>query len=124
MIENHKTKSQLESEIESLTEKIGDKETALDLRRKFEEIHTELGRKLEEKLGVEKIKTNLDISVSKAKANINDEIQKYNCLILDNEMDKKFLIESNTDYDTLPATEQVFINQIQRLNGEINDRKF
>ena len=59
MIENHKTKSQLESEIESLTEKIGDKETALDLRRKFEEIHTELGRKLEEKLGVEKIKTNL-----------------------------------------------------------------
>ena len=59
MIENHITKSQLESEIESLTEKIGDKETALDLRRKFEEIHTELGRKLEEKLGVEKIKTNL-----------------------------------------------------------------
>ena len=61
MIENHKTKSQLESEIESLTEKIGDKETALDLRRKFEEIHTELGRKLEEKLGVEKIKTNLGL---------------------------------------------------------------
>ena len=59
MIENQKTKSQLESDIESLTEKIGDKETALDLRRKFEEIHTELGRKLEEKLGVEKIKTNL-----------------------------------------------------------------
>lgn len=39
-------------------------------------------------------------------------------------MDKKFLIESNTDYDALPATEEVFINQIQRLNGEINDRKF
>jgi len=83
-----------------------------------------LGSRLEEKLGVEKIKTNLDISVSKERANINEEIQKYNCLILDNEMDKKFLIESNTDYDTLPATEQVFINQIQRLNGEINDRKF
>ena len=59
MIGNQNTKSQLESDIESLTEKIGDKETALDLRRKFEEIHTELGRKLEEKLGVEKIKTNL-----------------------------------------------------------------
>lgn len=44
-------------------------------------------------------------------------------LILDNEMDKKFLIESNNDYNVLPATEQVFINQIQRLNDEINDRK-
>ena len=61
MIENSKIKSQLESEIGLLTEKIGDKETALDLRKKFEEIHTELGRKLEEKLGVEKIKTNLGL---------------------------------------------------------------
>ena len=61
MIENTKIKSKLESDIESLTEKIGDKETALDLRRKFEEIHTELARKLEEKLGVEKIKTNLGL---------------------------------------------------------------
>jgi len=124
MIENHKTKSQLESEIESLTEKIGDKETALDLRRKFEEIHTELGRKLEEKLGVEKIKTNLDISVSKAKANINDEIQKYNCLILDNEIDKKYLIESNNAFETLPASEDIFQNQIQILNTEITAKKF
>jgi len=124
MIENQKTKSQLESDIESLTEKIGDKETALDLRRKFEEIHTELGRKLEEKLGVEKIKTNLDISVSKAKANINDEVQKYNCLILDNEIDKKYLIESNNEFETLPASEDIFQNQIQILNTEITAKKF
>ena len=47
----------------------------------------------------------------------------YFSLILDNEMDKKFLVESNNDYNVLPATEQVFINQIQRLNDEINDRK-
>jgi len=124
MMEHSKRKAQLEADIADLTDKIGDKETAQDLRKKFEAIHSELGSRLEEKLGVEKIKTNLDISVSKERANINEEIQKYNCLILDNEMDKKFLIESNTDYDTLPATEQVFINQIQRLNGEINDRKF
>merc|ERR1711990_151346 len=124
MMEHSKRKAQLEAEIADLTDKIGDKETAQDLRKKFEAIHSELGTKLEEKLGVEKIKTNLDISVSKEKANINEEIQKYNCLILDNEMDKRFLIESNTDYDALPATEEVFINQIQRLNGEINDRKF
>ena len=39
-------------------------------------------------------------------------------------MDKKFLIESNNDYDGLPASEQVFIDQIQKLNGEINERKF
>lgn len=124
MIGHSKSKAQLESEIADLTDKIGGKETALDLKKKFKAIHSELGSKLEEKLGVEKIKTNLDISVSKEKANINDEIQKYNCLILDNEMDKKFLIESNNDYDGLPASEQVFIDQIQKLNGEINERKF
>lgn len=124
MIGHSKSKAQLESEIADLTDKIGGKETALDLKKKFKAIHSELGSKLEEKLGVEKIKTNLDISVSKEKANINEEIQKYNCLILDNEMDKKFLIESNNDYDGLPASEQVFIDQIQKLNGEINERKF
>jgi len=124
MIENSKIKSQLESEIGLLTEKIGDKETALDLRKKFEEIHTELGRKLEEKLGVEKIKTNLDISVSKAKSNISDEIQKYNCLILDNEIDKKYLIESNNEFESLPASEDVFQDQIQILNTEITAKKF
>ena len=78
MMELSKRKAQLEAEIADLTDKIGDKETAQDLRKKFEAIHSELGTKLEEKLGVEKIKTNLDISVSKEKANINEEIQKYN----------------------------------------------
>ena len=75
-------KRELECEIAELTDKIGDKETALDLRKKFETIHSELASKLEEKLCVEKIKTNLDISVSKEKANINEEIQKYNWWVL------------------------------------------
>ena len=78
MMEHSKRKSQLEADIADLTDKIGDKETAQDLRKKFEAIHSELGSRLEEKLGVEKIKTNLDISVSKERANINEEIQKYN----------------------------------------------
>jgi len=73
---------------------------------------------------LKKIKTNLDISVSKAKANINDEIQKYNCLILDNEIDKKYLIESNNAFETLPASEEIFQNQIQILNTEITAKKF
>merc|ERR1719204_1906305 len=124
MMEHSKRKAQLEAEIADLTDKIGDKETAQDLRKKFEAIHSELGTKLEEKLGVEKIKTNLDISVSKEKANINDEIQKYNCLILDNEIDKKYLIESNNAFETLPASEDIFQNQIQILNTEITAKKF
>lgn len=124
MIENEKQKSQLESEIESVTKKIGDKETALDLQRKFQLIHTELGRKLEEKLGVEKIKTNLDIKISKMKANINEEIQQYNCLILDNEIDKKFLLESNNEFETFSTAEDIFQNQIQTLNTEITAKKF
>merc|ERR1711962_1035324 len=36
MLENSETKKQLESDIAELTNKIGDKETALDLRKKFE----------------------------------------------------------------------------------------
>ena len=59
MMESTKIKTELENDISVLTEQIGDKETAVDLRNKIEAIHAELGRKVEEKLGVEKIKTNL-----------------------------------------------------------------
>lgn len=55
-MEHSKRKAQLEADIADLTDKIGDKETAQDLRKKFEAIHSELGSRLEEKPGVEKIK--------------------------------------------------------------------
>jgi len=124
MIESSNIKKELEKDIGILTEQIGDKETALDLRMRIEAIHAELGRKIEEKLGVEKIKTNLDISVSKEKASINEEIQTYNCMILDNEIDKKYLIESNHQFKVLPASEEIFLEKIQLLKTEITERRF
>ena len=54
------------------------------------------------------------------------EILEFNyfSLILDNEIDKKYLIESNNEYETLPASEEIFQNQIQILNTEITAKKF
>ena len=54
------------------------------------------------------------------------EILEFNyfSLILDNEIDKKYLIESNNEYETLPASEEIFQNQIQILNNEITAKKF
>ena len=48
----------------------------------------------------------------------------YFSLILDNEIDKKYLIESNNEFKTLPASEEIFQNQIQVLNTEITAKKF
>ena len=45
-------------------------------------------------------------------------------MILDNEIDKKYLIESNNEFETLPASEDIFQNQIQILNTEITAKKF
>ena len=43
---------------------------------------------------------------------------------MDNEIDKKYLIESNNEFKTLPASEEIFQNQIQVLNTEITAKKF
>ena len=43
---------------------------------------------------------------------------------MDNEIDKKYLIESNNAFETLPASEDIFQNQIQILNTEITAKKF
>ena len=45
-------------------------------------------------------------------------------LILDNEIDKKYLIESNNEFESLPASEDVFQDQIQIFNTEITAKKF
>ena len=52
------------------------------------------------------------------------ESELYLSLILDNEIDKKYLIESNNEFETLPASEEIFQNQIQILNTEITAKKF
>ena len=52
------------------------------------------------------------------------ESELYLSLILDNEIDKKYLIESNNAFETLPASEDIFQNQIQILNTEITAKKF
>ena len=45
-------------------------------------------------------------------------------MILDNEIDKKYLIESNNQFKVLPATEEIFLEKIQQLNTEITERRF
>ena len=43
---------------------------------------------------------------------------------MDNEMDKKFLVESNNEFKELPSSEDVFLQEIQLLNSKITDKKF
>ena len=70
--------SSLESEIESLNAKIGDKDTAVDLKNKLEKIKEELGRFEVDRVHYEQMKNDLDVAYTKLKDKIDDQIQTYN----------------------------------------------
>ena len=70
--------SSLKSEIESLNAKIGDKDTAVDLKNKLEKIKEELGRFEVDRVHYEQMKNDLDVAYTKLKDKIDDQIQTYN----------------------------------------------